>query len=189
MWLFLFSILFHFKIPYRAYVCIQDRVRSKENSLHVCGWGNFPAHNHCPKWTSFTTQLIGDLPLLPGSPGASRRRSLQPFQARALCGWRAGGRVCWGSAWGPVTIYMSMVKPKLLQFRWPGPLWAARPWVLSLSLLHRALKMLAASRHLANSLGGICHPLQALSLGKYISNLQAGFSNDPRTPRWERWML
>lgn len=108
--------------------------------------------------------------------GASQRQSLQPSGVGALCGWQDGRKVCWGSILGPSTIYMSIVKPKLLQgWPHPGPLLLPSP---------QSLKPLAASRHLANSSGGICHPLQALSVGKYI-NRQASFGNNPKTPCWE----
>lgn len=54
MWLFLFSILFHFKIPYRVYVCIQDRVRSKENTLIACMWlGEFSSPQSLPQMDQF----------------------------------------------------------------------------------------------------------------------------------------
>lgn len=101
-----------------------------------------------------------------------------PSGAGALCGWRACGKVCWGSALGPLNNLHVNDQTKV-----PPTLVARDPLnskALSFVLLSspRGLES-AASRHLANSLWGICHPLQALSLGKYISNGQAGFSNDP----------
>lgn len=120
---------------------------SKGTAPTACGSEKFPVHNHHPKQNSFTAELIQDLPLQSGHP-APHRVKPAAVQGWALCGWRGGRRVCGDPPQAPLTIYMSIVKPKLPR---PGPLRAARRWVLSFSL-HGALKPLAASRHLANSL-------------------------------------
>lgn len=86
----LFSIFCHFKNLFRAYVSAQDRVRSNETTPTVCGWENFPDHNHCPKWNSFTTQLMRGL-----TSAARMPRGLAEAKPAAL----PGQGFVWSGGW------------------------------------------------------------------------------------------
>lgn len=124
----------------------------------------------------------------------SQRQIVQPSPARALCaGWDAG-RVWRGGGNQPraATFTCQWSNQSSSDLAGWRPLSSQ---ALSFVLLITPRSPESADcqqtfgKRLANSLWGICHPLQAPSLGKYISHRQAGFSNYPTPPRWERWML
>lgn len=104
-----------------------------------------------------------------------------------LCGWWEGERVwlftCQWSNPSSSDPGRAGVQARLAQ---PGPVLLPSPFSL-LPGIQTWICWLPAGTW-QTSLWGICHPLQALSLGKYISR-QAVFSNYPMTSGWERWML
>lgn len=141
-------------------------VYSRETTPTVCAWENFPDHSHSPKQNSFTTQLIRGFSYQPDAKGLTK------VNPAALCLCVVGGieRVCWGSALPPSDNLHVNAQTKAPLTPVAGALRAARPCVLSSFLPVSALSLLAARRHLANWLWGICHPLQ----GAYVSTSAIG---------------
>jgi len=146
---------------------------------HCMYLGKFPVHSHRPTQKFYSRADLG-LTSAARMPGASQGTA---------CSHPGLGFV-WLEGWleslewsprAPQTIYMSIVKPKLPR---PGPS-ALRPWVWSFSLSTEPGSCWLPAGIWQTRHEGFVTLFRVLSLGKYIT----GFSNYPRTPRWERWML
>ena len=130
------------------------RPTSKETTPTACTWGNLQSTVTVPN-RSFTAELIGTY-LCSQDAGCLTGHSLQPPRA-GLCVVgrmaRESGRIASGPS--DHLHVNSQTKAPLTR-----PLSTQAVGLVLLSL-HGAWKPLAASRHLANSLWRICHPLQS----------------------------
>lgn len=137
----------------------------------------------CKMEQFYKTEYLRGLPSAAGTAWASQRQSRGPHRTRALCG-KAGGSTG-EQPQAPLTFTcqwpnQNSSNPPSQQILHPsscGTLWQPDPSAFS---KEPWVRWLPACIWLTRY-GGFVTLFRVLGLGKYISNLQAGFSSHPRT--------